>query len=321
MGRRVVDTLHGHLWTILPKLADTLSPVPAPHDEPWETTVPDPRLGSVRLTGWLRTRPHDETLFVLIHGLGGSHDSYYVTAMARWCDRVGASYLRFNMRGADRSGEDLYHAGTTDDLRAMLASERLARFSTVYLVGFSMGGHLVLRWATEPGRDARVAAVASVCAPLDLGHGAVAIQRPLGLPYQWHVLRGLKEMLRHADMRGRAPVPFERARAIRTILEWDEAVVVPRFGFASRAHYYESQSAGPRLPHVDLPTLFVAAERDPMVTADQLRPWLAEASDAVEVAWTSGGHIGFPHLALAAPDPGPLEPQVLRWLLRHRPAR
>jgi len=317
----VVDTLHGHLWTVLPKLADTLAPVPAPHDAPWETTVDDPKLGALRLTGWLRARPHADTLFVLIHGLGGSHDSYYVTSMARWCDRAGASYLRFNMRGADRSGEDIYHAGTTDDLRAMLASPGLARLRTIYLVGFSMGGHLALRWATEPGRDPRVSAVASVCAPLDLGYGAEAIQRPLGLPYQWNVLRGLKEMIRPAAMRGRAPIDYERARAIRTIMQWDDEVVVPRFGFASRQEYYESQSAGPRMGAIEVPTLFVAAERDPMVTADQLRPWLADASDAVEVAWTSGGHIGFPNLAIGERDPGPIEPQILRWLLRRRAPR
>jgi predicted alpha/beta-fold hydrolase len=107
---------------------------------------------------------------------------------------------------------------------------------------------------------------------------------------------------------------------LRTILEWDDHIVAPRFGFPSREHYYEEASAGPRLREVDLPTLFVAAEADPMVTADQLRPWLEEASPAVEVAWTGrGGHVGFPDdLDLGFGDVGHLDPQLVRWLLRHR---
>ena len=46
------------------------------------------------------------------------------------------------------------------------------------------------------------------------------------------------------------------------------------------------------------------------------RPWVAQASDAVQVAWTGGGHIGFPHLTIDGTDEGPLEPQILAWLLR-----
>lgn len=311
------QVIHGHFWTLLPQLAHTIVPERAPRDEPWETHLDDPVMGRLRLTGWIRARAHHDTLFVLIHGLGGGHDSRYVMSMARACDRAGASYLRFNMRGADRSGEDVYHAGTTEDLRAMLASEGLARFSRIYLVGFSLGGHIVMRWATEPGRDPRVAAIATVCSPVDLAYGAEAIQRPLGRPYQWHVLNGLKEMYRAAVIR-RRPLPASLARVeeIRTILEWDDEVVVPRFGFASRQAYYDSQAVGPRLAAMEVPTLFIAAEADPVVTAEQVRPWVAQASDAVQVAWTGGGHIGFPHLTIDGADAGPLEPQVLRWLLR-----
>jgi hypothetical protein len=311
--------LHGHLWTLGPHLAHAVRPVRAPRDEPWDATVVDPDLGAIRLTGWLRRRPGSEALVVLVHGLGGSTDSPYVLRAARACDEAGLSYLRLNLRGADRSGEDFYHAGLTADLRAALASPALASFERLFVLGYSMGGHVTLRWATEPGRDRRVRAVAAVCAPLDLKYGAEAIQRPLGRPYQWHILRGLKEMYAAAARRLlRAPYPVDAAMRLRTLLEWDDRIVAPRFSFASREHYYAEASAGPRLRSADLPTLFVAAEADPMVTADQLRPWLREASPAVEVAWTGrGGHVGFPDdLDLGLGDVGPFEPQLVRWLTR-----
>lgn len=310
----------GHLWTLGPHLAHTLRPPLLPRDEPWDATVIDRDFGPLRLTGWLRARTASDTLVILVHGLGGSIDSSYVVRSAKAMSEAGVAYLRLNLRGADRSGEDLYHAGLTDDLRAALASPALAGFSHVHLVGFSMGGHIALRWAAEPDRDPRVRSVVAVCAPLDLAFGARSIQRPMGRPYQWHVLRGLKEMYRAAAIRRPMPVPLDEAMEIRTILEWDEAIVAPRFGFASRDAYYEETSAGPLLAKLDLPTLFVAAEADPMVTADQLRPWLAQASDAVEVAWTArGGHVAFPDdLDLGLGDVGPLDTQIAGWIARQR---
>lgn len=312
-------SFHGHLWTVAPHLAWTFGGAePGPRDEPWDTTVLDPALGSVRLTGWLRARPYSDTLAVIIHGLGGSADSRYMLRTAKAAHDAGLSYLRLNMRGADRSGEDLYHAGLTQDLRAVLASPDLAPYSRVFVIGYSLGGHVALRWASEPGRDPRVCAVAAVCAPLDLAYGARTIQRPLGRPYQWYCMRGLKAMYRAAAARRPVPVPVEHVMAMGTVLEWDRAIVAPRFGFASREAYYEEASAGPRLGAIELPTLFVAAELDPMVTADQIRPWLEIASPAVEVAWTErGGHVGFPDdLDLGLGDVGPLEPQIMRWLAR-----
>ncbi|MFK7991573.1 MAG: YheT family hydrolase [Sandaracinaceae bacterium] len=313
------QTVHGHLWTLAPHFKHVLRPSATLEDEPWQTTLEDLHMGSVRLSGWVHHRPEAETLAVLVHGLGGTADSRYVIRLAETLDAAGLSYLRLALRGADRRGEDFYHAAMHQDVAAALASPALSRYRRIVLIGFSMGGHISLSWACQPERDPRVDAVVSVCAPLDLSYGAHAIQRPAGRPYQWHVLRGLKAMVRAVAARGRPlPVSLERAMAAKTILEWDDVVVAPRFGFANRADYYHRTSVGPRLRQLELPTLIVAAEADPMVTADQLRPWLREVSPCVEVAWTArGGHVAFPRdVDLGFGDVGPLEAQLVKWLQR-----
>lgn len=313
------QTVHGHLWTLAPHFKFVLRPSATPEDTPWETSLDDPLMGAVRLSGWIHHQPESDTLAVLVHGLGGTADSRYVVRLAETLGAAGMSYLRLGLRGADRQGEDFYHAAMHQDIAAALASPALARYRRIVLVGFSMGGHISLTWACQPVRDPRVDAVVAVCAPLDLSYGAHAIQRPAGRPYQWHVLRGLKAMVRAVAERGRAlPVPLERAMATRTILEWDEVVVAPRFGFANRGDYYHRASVGPRLDEVGVRTLFVAAEADPMVTAGQLRPWLKDRAPRFEVAWASrGGHVAFPHdLDLGLGDAGPLETQLVKWLQR-----
>ena len=154
---------------------------------PWSTAVEDPRLGRVRLSGRLHRVDGGSTLLVLVHGLGGSSESSYMLRTAAVAEGLGLSALRLSLRGADGRGEDLYHGGLSSDLAAVLASPELASFDRVLLFGFSLGGHLSLRFATED-EDPRLRAVAAACAPLDLERSVAAIDRPVGWLYRryWH---------------------------------------------------------------------------------------------------------------------------------------
>jgi predicted alpha/beta-fold hydrolase len=108
----------------------------------------DPDVGPVQLSGRLREHPGATTLLLVVHGLGGSASSHYAIPAAVAADAEGISCLRLNLRGADRNGSDFYHAGLTADLRATVAGLP-ARYERVFLLGYSMGGHLALRYAAE----------------------------------------------------------------------------------------------------------------------------------------------------------------------------
>jgi predicted alpha/beta-fold hydrolase len=299
--------LGGHFWTVAPYLRHRCAPVRAPVARPWSTTVPDPSHGPVRLSGWLAAPEDARALLVVVHGLGGSAESHYVLPAACAAAEAGLACLRLNLRGADGSGEDFYHAGLAEDLRAALADAALARFDAIAFLGFSEGGHVVLRYAAE-GTDPRVRAVAAICPPLDLDRAAAAIDRPERALYRRHVLGGLARA--YAPVAARRPVPCEpaAARRIRTIREWDRRIVAPRHGFASAEDYYARASVAPLLGRIAAPALLIAAEHDPMVPAGTLRPALAGAGANLEVRWLArGGHVGFP-AALA------LERELVAWL-------
>ena len=285
-------SLAGHAWTIGPNLRHRLRPRPAPAATPWSTTIADPRVGTVRLVGAL-TPGVGDGLVVLVHGLGGQPESQYMRRAAAAAARAGLGSLRLALRGADRGGEDVYHAGLVEDLEAALASPALARYPRLYVAGFSLGGHVALRLALRP--PARLRAVASLCAPLDLGASCRAIDAPRARLYRSHVLGGLREIYAAVAGRGRGPAPLAQVQALRTIREWDRVVVAPRFGFASVDDYYEQMSAGPRLGELATPALIAAAAADPMVPAATLRPALRGLPGHVEVRWLErGGHLGFP---------------------------
>ena len=75
--------LTGHFWTIAPWARHALLPIKAPSSVPWETTVNDPKVGAVKLSGLFRSRPESRSALVLVHGLGGAVENHYVVAAAR----------------------------------------------------------------------------------------------------------------------------------------------------------------------------------------------------------------------------------------------
>lgn len=319
--REAALPLRAHAWSVAPTLIHRVLGQEAPAAEPWGTTLKDPVAGTVHLTGRLSRSEGpaggSRRLLVVVHGLGGSHASFYAVRAARAARQAGLDCLRLNLRGADRSGEDYYHAGLTADLEAALASPALKSYAAIVILGYSLGGHLALRYATlKP--DPRVKSVAAVCAPIDLDRCCAAIDRPGMWVYRRYLLAGLNRIYARVAERRPVPTPPAQARRIRTLRAWDDAVVAPRHGFASAQDYYDQVSVGPRLGKLALRSLLVAAEHDPMVPLNTLRPWLDRASPSLEVhVAPDGGHVGFPaDLNLDQDAPPGLENQVMGWLLR-----
>jgi predicted alpha/beta-fold hydrolase len=187
-----------------------------------------------------------KALVVLIHGLSGSADSAYMLASAAaWLER-GHPVLRLNLRGAGASRAHCrlqYHAGRTGDLRnALRALGPDALRNGLVLVGYSLGGNMLLKFLAEYGRDLPIRAAASVSAPIDL---SAASQRFLALrnrPYHRHLLATMKLEC----FGGRSEISPSESRAIeaaQTIYDFDESFVAPRNGYRDAEHYYAENHA------------------------------------------------------------------------------
>jgi uncharacterized protein len=305
----------GHLWTIAPRVRHAVHPEACPESRPWETVVDDPLVGPVRLSGHLRDLSGSEDVIVLVHGLGGCTESHYMPRGAAAAERAGLSCLRLNLRGADRRGEDYYHAGLTADVHAALASPALQRYRRVFVQGYSMGGHIALRLATEDG-DRRLAAVVAVCSPVDLARSQQEIDAPAAWLYRRYLLLNLAATYRAVAARRPVPYPVERLGEIRTFRGWDDCIVAPRHGFRDAADYYARASVAPRLGSLRVPALLLNSELDPMVPARSVRPALAGASPLLTVAWVpGGGHVAFPrYLNTGLGEGEGIDAQALAWL-------
>lgn len=319
--QRVLDRLIGHAWTLGPTLRHSLRPqVQAPQSEAWTTDIRDELRGSVRLSGYLHPREGATSVVVIVHGMGGSPDSFYCHRAAVEARKAGLASLRLALRGADREGQDYGHAGLTADIQGALTSPALAGFEHLYVLGYSLGGHASLCLASEQ-TDQRLRAVAAICPPLGLAAGQRHIDRPRSGLYRRALLRGLKEVYAAVAKNGReVPLPLHQALRIRTIRDWDELVVAPRWGFEGADHYYDSATVVPRLQHLEVPTLVVSSHHDPIVAHHTVAEPLRQESDNLEVRWVSrAGHVGFPdEVDLGLDQPAALvESQVMGWLLNH----
>jgi predicted alpha/beta-fold hydrolase len=315
---RVFPNLHGHVWTLragLPALSRVREPS---RPEIFTTTVKDDRFGAVRLHGLYQESAGADELLLIVHGLGADATSSYCLNAARVAQSTGISSLRISMRGADLSGEDIYHAGLSSDLADVLRSPRLDLYRKIYILGYSMGGHLALRAALDLV-DSRLRAVAAVCPPLDLEATMNVSDAPSRRLYRYAICSALNRCYAMVERRGRACVPLEVVKRAKRCSEWNALAIVPRFGFSSVEEYYRKASVAGWLYRLETPSLLIACEQDPIVPKETVESATEDASPALTVRWSArGGHVRMPqHLDLGFPGPLGLEQQIIAWLRWH----
>jgi uncharacterized protein len=238
---------------------------------------------------------------VLFHGLEGHSGSHYALGFAAVARRLGWPYAVPHFRGC--SGElnrapRAYHSGDFEEVGWILRRLRQASGRPLFVVGISLGGNALLRWAEEAGDSAAAVAcaVAAVSSPVDLAASGRAIGRGFNrLVYTRMFLATMKP--RALAKWQQFPGLFDRQRvaAARTLYEFDDAFTAPLHGFKSTDDYWARASAKPHLRRIGIPALVVNARNDPFVPAASL-PVAHEVGRCVTL-WQPphGGHVGFPH--------------------------
>jgi len=236
---------------------------------------------------------------VLVHGLEGSSDSQYIQGLAARAWDAGCNVVRMNMRNCgdtDALTPTLYHSGLSGDVGAV-ARHFAQRFGLerVALVGYSMGGNLVLKLAGELGPEAGICAVAAVCPAIDLAAGADALHEPLNRVYEWRFLRGLmRRYARKAALLPDAYLPAEAFRPIRSIRQFDHRIVARYCGFRDADDYYYRSSAARVVDRIAVPTLIFLAQDDPFIRLfPETREKLRANPHITFVETRHGGHCAY----------------------------
>jgi predicted alpha/beta-fold hydrolase len=254
---------------------------------------------------------------VLVHGLEGSSDSRYIRGITMRAFAAGMNVVRMNMRncgGSDALTPTLYHSGRSDDVGAVVR-HFTARFGLerVALVGYSMGGNLVLKLAGEWGAQSPLVAVATVCPAIDLAAGADALHEPANRLYEQRFLRGLRRRLRHKAELFPGVYQLDGIGPIRSIREFDQKIVARYCDFRDADDYYYRAASARVIDHIAVPTLILFAQDDPFIRLfPETRERILANPHIHFVESRHGGHCAF--LARRPADIHWAEATVVRYL-------
>jgi predicted alpha/beta-fold hydrolase len=283
-----------------------------------ETVEVDPADGSRVLCQCHWQKEPGRLAVVLVHGLEGSSDSRYIQGVAARAWAAGYNVIRMNMRncgGTDALTPTLYHSGFSGDVGAVIShfAEKHS-LERVALVGYSMGGNLVLKLAGEWGSRPPLVAVAAVCPAVDLAPGSDALHEPKNRLYEYRFLLGL--MRRYRRKAALVPDRYETAGIgpIRSLREFDDKIVARYCGFRDADDYYYRAAAARVVDRIAVPTLILYAADDPFVRIlPETRAQLHANPHIDFVETRHGGHCAF-----LSRDPGDeihwAEATVIRYL-------
>ena len=304
-----------HLQTILPRIYRKRSVIYT-LNEPFELQDGD----FVQLN-WTEKPQNDsnQPIVLLLHGLGGSIDSFYASGMMKAIVKQGWIGVLMHFRGCGETTNrhaQAYHSGATAD-----ASEFLDWLKATYpnrpiaAIGFSLGGNVLAKYLGEQGSNSPLDAAVVISAPLNLAPCATRLSNSFSRVYQKYLLDKLKasiiEKLNY--LKGKFPIniTISEIKAIKTLREFDDKITGPLHGFIDADDYYTRCSGLPFLKHVATNTLIIHAADDPFMT-HQVHPQPQDLSSKVRYELSSGGgHVGF------LTGKNPLKPHF--WLEQRAP--
>jgi hypothetical protein len=248
---------------------------------------------------WQAERSSALTL-ILVHGLEGSSESQYMLGIARSGLAAGMNVVRMNQRncgGMDHCAPTLYNSSRSADVAAvarnLVEQDRIQGF---VLVGFSMGGNLVLKLAGEWGREApaEFRGAAAVCPAINLAAGADALHEPRNRIYEYYFLLQLFRRFRRKAKSFPETFDASRLRGIKTLREFDDRITAHYCGFTGADDYYDRAAAAHVVDRIARPTLVIHAANDPFVRIlPDTREKLVANPNITYVESEDGGHCAF----------------------------
>lgn len=236
-------------------------------------------------------------LVIIQHGLEGDSARPYIKGMAKAFYANGYDVLAWNYRGC--SGEvnrqlRFYHSGASDDLHTVIEHAILRKPEReIYLVGFSLGGNITLKYLGERTISASIKKAIVFSVPLHLESSCKKISTPSNRIYSRRFVRSLKEKIRRKS-RIMPGLEVHKLPTIKTLLEFDETFTAPLHGFKNAIDYYNTCSAVNFISNIKIPTLIVNTKNDPFLADECFPRTIVQGHTFVKLEIPErGGHVGF----------------------------
>jgi hypothetical protein len=188
----------------------------------------------------------------------------------------------------------IYHSGRSEDLFEVLKALKTEHpESPIVLVGFSLGGNIVLKLVGELnvlGKE-YLKGVIAVSPPVDLYSSTQMLGDPINSMYERYFYKLLRADVyyRHKKFKDLPKVHLPRNLKL---YEFDQLYTAPTCGFKSAIDYYNKCSAAHVVEDIAIPCRILLAEDDPIISAASLDQYNLPSNVAVYKT-KKGGHMGY----------------------------
>lgn len=284
----------GHINTVYPALFRKVEEVTFKRER---INTPD---GDFLDLDW--SKVGSKRLLIALHGLEGMADRAYIKGMIRLFNQSGWDGLGLNFRGC--SGEinkllQSYHMGQTHDIE-LLVNHCLEKegYKSIALVGFSLGGNVLLKYLGEQGRSisSNIVGAIAFSVPCHIKSANVMIARQQNYFYLRRFLKSLNQkMIQKAQVFGDQVNPVYPLA--KSFTDFDNRFTAPIHGFKDALDYWEKCSSLQFLPDIHVPTLLVNAQDDSFLSEACFPRKMAKHHDYFYLESPKyGGHVGFSSL-------------------------
>jgi predicted alpha/beta-fold hydrolase len=175
----------------------------------------------------------------------------------------------------------------------LISEDKVGRLA---LVGFSMGGNLVLKLTGEWGREGppEFRAVVGVCPAVDLAAAADALHVRGNRIYEQYFLMQLRRRLRTKARLFPKDFDASRLHGVSSLREFDDRVTAYYCSFEGASDYYARSSASNVIERIAVPAFILHAANDPFIRIlPETRQKIASNRNIRFVETADGGHCSF----------------------------
>lgn len=248
---------------------------------------------------WTFSTKPSKKVAIIMHGLEGNAQRTYIKAQAKILNETGWNIAAINFRGcsgeANRSFQS-YNAGKTDDLEAVINTVlEKDKYTEIALVGFSLGGNLLLKYLGERNAVPKeIKKAVSISTPLSLKGSLESLSQFENWVYRSSFLINLREKYKTKMKDFPEETTLENYNKITSLLEFDNIYTAPVHGFKDAFDYYEKNSSLQFLPNIHIPVYILNAENDSFLSTECYPTELASKMKNIHLEIPKyGGHVGF----------------------------
>lgn len=292
----------GHVQTLASFLLPRRIQLPRPEERLVEVEAGI----NVRCCCYWQSQRERALTMIVVHGLEGSSESQYMLGVTSNGLAAGMNIVLMNQRncgGMDHCAPTLYNSSRSPDVAAVarhvVEHERVSKFA---LVGFSMGGNLVLKlageWESEGPLQFR--AVAAVSPAVDLAPSADALHQAGNRIYEYYFLLQLFRRFRRKVKLFPNDFDVSRLRGINSVRSFDDRITAHYCGFTGADDYYARAAAANVIDHITVPALMIHAANDPFIRLlPETRRRILANPNITFIETEDGGHCAF----IGKPEP------------------